>query len=332
MIEWVNRDKSDNKVCVCIFMMYMNKMNMNEGSINVKEETKSVMVILKEVIEGMYRDGLIRSYVTIKNEDLYNKVLQVMNDRINERIKGEGISGVCNVLFFPLNSYKHKDKYVRRGGYKNGVIYLAADVYIVNIIGEDQLGDDRYVFNDKRSIQYDDMSRTLEHELVHYQQDMRSKGEFFKGSEERGLSDDEMKELIKRKKSIDKSIDDEEFIKNVRYYNDESELDSFANNAADKYVHYMLKQFSIMIKNYIKRTGESSKREYSGDDVKRFVLSPIYNAKEGGNSDYYNLRFLKNKLKEYHKGYKYLTVNNRKKWWRYVIKALLNHKFDSMVF
>ena len=88
-------------------MMYMNKMNMNEGSINVKEETKAVMVILKEVIEGMYRDGLIRSYVTIKNEDLYNKVLKVMNDRINERIKGEGISGVCNVLFFPLNSYKH---------------------------------------------------------------------------------------------------------------------------------------------------------------------------------------------------------------------------------
>ena len=326
----VCREKSDLIRYVCVYLCCMNNMNIHEGSINVKEDTKAVMVILKDVILDTYRDGLIRSHVTIQIEDLNNKVLTVMNARINERIKSGGISGVCRIVFFPLNSYK--DKNITNGAYDKGVIYLAADVYIVSIIGEDQFGYDRYVFNDKRSIQYDDMSRTLEHELVHYQQDMRSKGEFLKGSKERGLSDDEMKDLTKRKKFIDKKIDDGEFIENIRYYNDEVELDSFANNASDMYVQYMLKQFSVMIKNYIKRTGDGSKREYSGDEVKRFVLSPIYNAKDGGNRDYYNLRFLKIKLKEYHKGYKYLTVNNRKKWWRYVIKALLNHKFDSMVF
>jgi hypothetical protein len=297
-------------------------MNINEGSINVKEETKTVMGIIKEVIEDMYREGLIRSYDTIGLGDLWNKVLKVMNERIIERIKG--IDGVCSIIFLPLN-----DDNVNRmfGGYVNGVIYLAADKYLVN-----KFGNDKYIFNDKKKIRYDDMSRTLDHELVHYQQDMRSKGKFFKGSKERGLSDDEEKELIKRKKFINKNIDDEEFIEDVRYYNDEAELDTFANNAVDMYVQYMLKQFSIKIKYYIKSTGEGSKREYSGDEVKRFVLSPIYNAKEGGNNDYYNLRFLKNKLKEYHKGYKYLTVSNRKKWWKYVIKALLNHKFDGMVF
>jgi hypothetical protein len=298
-------------------------MNINEGSIDVKEKTKAVMGIIRDVIEDMYREGLIRSYDTIGLEDLWNKVLKVMNERIIERIKG--IDGVCSIIFFLLND----DDVTRRmfGGYVNGVIYLAADKYLVN-----KFGNDKYIFNDKKKIRYDDMSRTLDHELVHYHQDMRSKGKFFKGSKERGLSDDEEKELIKRKKFIDKNFDDEEFIEDIRYYNDEAELDTFANNAADMYVQYMLKQFSIKIKYYIKSTGEGSKREYSGDEVKRFVLSPIYNAKEGGNNDYYNLRFLKNKLKEYHKGYKYLTVSNRKKWWKYVIKALLNHKFDGMVF
>ena len=297
-------------------------MNIQEGSINVKEETKAVMVILKEEIEGMYRDRLIRSYVTMGLNELWDK-LNVMNNRINGRIKESGIDGVCNIYFAPFFGHN------ALGGYseEKKEIFLNADDYLLRNFYKDT-----YSFIGLKEIRFDGLSITLEHELVHYQQDMRSKGKFFKSSKERGLSDDEMKELIKRKKSIDKNVSDEEFIEDVRYYNDESELDTFANNAADMYVRYMLKRFSAMIKKSLFRIGDSSKREYSGDDVKRFVLSPIYNAKEGGNSDYYNLRFLKSKLKEYHKGYNYLTVNNRKKWWRYVIKALLNHKFDSMVF
>jgi hypothetical protein len=297
-------------------------MNMNEGSINVKEETKAVMVILKDVILDMYKNNLIRSYVTMGFNELGDK-LNLMNNRINGRIKESGIEGVCNIYFAPFFGYN------ALGGYseEKKVIFLNADDYLLRSFHKDT-----YLFSGFKEIHFDALSITLDHELVHYHQDMRSKGKFFKGSKERGLSDDEAKELIKRKKFIDKSIDNEEFIENIRYFNDEVELDTFANNAADMYVRYMLKRFSVMIKNYIKSTGEGSKREYSGDDVKRFVLSPIYNAKEGGNKDYYNLRFLKIKLKEYHKGYKYLTVNSRKKWWRYVIKALLNHKFDSMVF
>ena len=44
------REKSDNKVCVCIFMMYMNKMNIQEGSINVRPTVVKVMNIVKELI------------------------------------------------------------------------------------------------------------------------------------------------------------------------------------------------------------------------------------------------------------------------------------------
>ena len=307
--------------------MYMNYNNeMNEGSIDVKNETKLVIEIIREVIEGMYRDGIMKVGMRIGLEELWNKVLKVINNKINDRVKSKGIDGVCNIVFIPLNGDGRGDRVERLGGYLNKVIYFAADWYLVNRIGVDN-----FIIGDRKRIRYDKMSRTLEHELVHYHQDMRSKGKFLIKSKERGLSDDELVDLMSRKKFINKKDDDEEFIEDVRYYNDEAELDTFANNVADKYVQYMMNWFVKSVR-FRARDGEDMKREYSGDEVRRIVLKPIYNAKEGGDrGEYFNLRFLKSKLKELHKGYKYLTVSNRKKWWKYVIKALLNHKFEGIV-
>jgi hypothetical protein len=307
---------------MCVYLCCMNKMNIQEGSINVKEKTNRIMEVIKKVLREMYDNKEIVGGKTIGEEN-FNKVLSVLNSGIGEGLKREDIDVGCPIYFV------YRENSDADGWYnpKMNEIYMDGLEYLIDVYDD---GISRY----KRyfEIQFKDMSRTLEHELVHYEQGLRSGGKVFKRKSIH-IPDEEYKELVKMFKVV--KMDEAQrakFIATLIYYNDEAELDTFANNAADMYVQYMLKQFGVKIKYYIKSTGEGSKREYSGDEVKRFVLSPIYNAKEGDNSNYYNLRFLKIKLKEYHKGYNYLTVNNRKKWWRYVIKSLLNHKFDSMVF
>lgn len=301
----------------------MNRRNMNEGSIDVKEKTNKIMVVIKRVLRGMYDNKEIIGGEIIE-KDSFNRVLDVLDIGIGVGLESEGIEVGCPIYFV---NWENEDA---NGWYNpvNNEIYINGMEYITKEDRDDR--DGVRVYMRYFEIRFDKLSRTLEHELVHYEQGLRSGGKLFKINRIK-MTDEEYKELEKRLKV--KKMDKEqlaEFIKLVRYFNKEVELDTFANNAADKYVQYMVEWFVKSIRIKI-RDGEEIKREYSGDEVKRVVLQPIYNAREGGDRGYFNLRFLKDKLKESHKGYKYLTVGNRKKWWKYVIKALLNHKFEGIV-
>ena len=57
------------------------------------------------------------------------------------------------------------------------------------------------MYLDFGKIRIDDKSRTMEHELIHQQQDQRSKGKFFKNKKGM-ITDDEFIELVSKKRII----------------------------------------------------------------------------------------------------------------------------------
>jgi hypothetical protein len=316
----MNRNEFKQFVVECVNEI---RAGLSEGSIDVKIKANRVMEVIKKSVRELYDIKMMGGGKLVKKDE-FKQTLNILNEKIENKLKSEGIDVGCPI-YFVSDANRGAD------GWYDPVtksVYIDGDEYFVD--GS---------YKSYSTIKFNDMHRTLEHELVHREQDVRSGGKLFKTGQ--FLKNGKLKfitakdyEEISKKFNFDKMDNKEkaEFIKWLMYYNDLSELDTFANNAADRYVEYMVGQFSLTIKNYIKRTGEGSKREYSSDDVRKYVLAPIYGAKEGNNREYFNLKFLKNKLISYHRGYKFLSKENKKKWWKYVIMALLNHKFNPMTF
>jgi hypothetical protein len=300
----------------------MNNIDINEGSIDVKLKVKQLMVVIKRVLRGMY-DSKVIVGGRLVGGDKFKETLDILNRGIEEGILKDKIDIGCGIYFVNDESKRDSD-----GWYNRNERNIYVDAYEALLYGEGVDAYKRYY-----EIQFNEISRILEHELVHHEQNVRSSGKFFTANKKtRFMTKDEYEQLRKKFNIDGMNVSERNhFIKILVYMNDTSELDTFANNVADKYVEYMLKGFKMMVKNRIK-SDNSVRREYSAEEVRRYVLSPIYGAKEGNDGDYFNLRFLKKKLIGYYTGYTLLTDRNKRKWWGYVIKALLNHKFESMSF
>ena len=317
-------DKSDNKVCVCIFMMYMNKMNIQEGSINVRPTVVKVMNIVKELIRGLYnkkyvKGGVVGAGKEVKEEQ-FNKILEYINYEIRNRLKDSGVIG-CDMFFV---TFLKGDEI--SGGYLAGINKLIViDAYEYFTEFDTYLGVYRYKNFSK--IQFDKMTRTVEHELIHHEQDKRSKGKLFTNRKV-GVTEEEMIELMKNKHKIAPGVSDEVFIKRAKYYNSELELDTFANNVADKYVQYKMKEMRTMI-NYRIKHGNEEVRNYSAEEVREYVLRGILRSNDGRFGSKLDIQ---RKLIDLTHGYKFLTVSNRKRYWKYLFKALLVNRFEPMIF
>ena len=317
-------DKSDNKVCVCIFMMYMNKMNMNEGSINVRPTVVRVMNIVKELIRGLYnkkyvKGGVVGAGKEVKEEQ-FNKILEYINYEIQNRLKDSGVIG-CDMFFVTFLKGGESS-----GGYLAGINKLIViDAYEYFTEFDTYLGVYRYKNFSK--IQFDKMTRTVEHELIHHEQDKRSKGKLFTNRKV-GVTEEDMIELMKNKHKIAPGVSDEVFIKRAKYYNSELELDTFANNVADEYVQYKMKEMRTMI-NYRIKHGNEEVRNYSAEEVREYVLRGILRSNDGRFGSKLDIQ---RKLIDLTHGYKFLTVSNRKRYWKYLFKALLVNRFEPMIF
>ena len=131
--------------------------------------------------------------------------------------------------------------------------------------------------------------------------------------------------IFDRKKEIDFSVSDAEFLKNVDYYNRPGELNAHAKNAVNMYVKNAIRNMktTITYDRKYKNAYFSNRTEFPSEEVRRYVL-PFLNGGYG--------RFDKNKLISYYdQGYYYLTKENKKKWWRYVFQLLMNYKFEPII-
>ena len=143
-------------------------------------------------------------------------------------------------------------------------------------------------------------------------------------------------DVINDKSEIAPEMSDDQFIEYVKYYNDPSELNTFAKNVVDKYVISVLKD----MRAFIRHGGLPSKNYYSAEEVRSFVLSPLLQQSKtdifkGVNEQYsqgtYNINRFKQRLINLYDGYKYLSAISKKKWWIYVYQLLMNMKFDPLI-
>ena len=301
----------------------MTNMNIEEGSINVKSEVVKVMSIVKEIIRGLYnksyvKGGLIGAGKVVK-EDEFSNVLRYINYELKHRLKDSGVIG-CPILF--VTWLRDGKTY---GGYHPELKIIVLDAYKYLVRFDDKTKVD--VYKNFSKILFDDMRRTIEHELIHQQQDVRSGGKFFNSNKGK-ISDDEVKDILKKKYYVAPDMSDDEFIETIKYYNDVSELDTFANNVADEYIQYKMKKVRDDILKDIK-SGNIEPTNYSAEEVRKMVLGGILKNKYNG----YSIGLeIQRKLIELSDGYELLTVDNKKRYWKYLFKALLVNRFEPMIF
>ena len=303
---------------VYIFMKYMTMMNIQEGSINVRPAVVKVMDVLKKTIKGLYSKKVIKGGNVVEEEE-FGKVLLYINHEIKHRLEDSGVIE-CPILFV---LYLKDSEYA--GGYHPYKKIIVVDGYDFFTMFDTELGMDVYL--DFGKIRFDNMSRIMEHELIHQQQDQRSKGKFFKNKKGM-ITDDEFIELVSKKRIIAPGMDDELFIDRLTYYNNVAELDTYANNVADMYIQYKVKEMRTMINYRVKHDNEEV-RNYSVEEVREYVLRGILKSNEGRFGKKLDIQ---RKLIQLSIGYKFLTLSNRKKYWKYLFKALLVNRFEPMIF
>lgn len=302
----------------------MNNIKMNEGSIDMRNEVVKVMSIVKEIIRGLYSKKYVKGGVIgagkVVNEDEFKKVLGYINNELKHRLKDSGVIS-CNILF--VTWLKDGET---RGGYVKIYNLIVIDAYEYFTEFDKDWGVYRY--RNFSKIRFDDMSRTIEHELIHHEQDKRSKGKFLNNNKDVDISDEEMNVLMKKKSKVAPYVSDEVYIGRIKYYNDVAELDTFANNVADKYIQYKVKEMRNIINFNIKHENEEV-RNYSAEEVREYVLRGILRSNEGR----FGMKLdIQRKLIELSDGYEFLTVENKKRYWKYLFKALLVNRFEPMIF
>lgn len=349
----------------------INEVRIEEGAITAQEMTDSVIGVIKSTIKKLNRqiNSLNFKYINIGYEQI-QFVADVINKEIDEKLFKTG-KIPCVIEFVKIDRNKSSSM-VTMGSYNPDTkkIKLNSESYL-SIPRRDE--DNNYKLRDMTNMNFGAIYDTIEHELIHQQQDERSRGKlklYDKGyfyllrkydSDGDGfLNDDEKKKvtskdmviykklnskeivtkfktILDKKSIIAPKMSDEEFMRLVKYYNRELELNTYAKDVVNRYVNSVFKDMKRSI-----NWGNLENREYSSDEVKNFVLSPTLNfsgnkifdvpndSKGNTYKDYLKSRF-KQKIIEYHKGYKYLTVENKKKWWRYVFHLLLNYKFEPLI-
>jgi hypothetical protein len=326
----------------------VNEVVIEEGAISMQEVAEKIFKYIKEIV---------RLYcIDYKGIPLNEEKVWVCIDQINDDIKKQLVDtkiSPCPIMFSKekidsAGVFDIEDKHITLNSY-----HFLLDDYIRG----------GYMFKPFRDIKFDDMYNTIEHELIHQQQDERSKGKYvvdrvfgnfvrkyikgnnfdidgvFKIMKDNPKLFKKYNELNKkyliqmygsifdRKKDIDDSMSDDEFFKKVVYYNTPAELNTFAKNVVSEYI----KNAVIKMKGDITK-GLLVKKDYMSDEVKMYIL-PFLKSNLNKNNDLSTtskFRF-KNKILSYYEGYKYLTVENKKKWWRYVFQLLMNYKFEPII-
>ena len=326
---------------------------MDEGAINSAEMTKKVMVLMKDIIKEVIGPN---AGMVLPSDEVLQQDMDILNETIKTRIVDKGIIS-CPIKF----DITKGSSGIYRKDTKD--IVLNREYFLLNYVGEG-----KYRFKRIRDIKFSVMSNTIEHELIHQQQDEKSGGMFLKGKtmlnfikrylKDRGsdmsveefinivrsdnklllkyfemdkkLINKEYKDIIKIKQHIDPEASDKDFIEDVEYYNNSSELNTFAKEAVNKYIKNSL----IYLKNDITfrfKKGEIESKKLSGEEVRRLILPFLYSGKSNNSKLWSSSNVnIKKKILSYSNGYKYLTVENKKKWWRYVFQLLMSIKFEDI--
>lgn len=323
-----------------------------EGAISSEEMTKRVMEEMKKIIKEVIG---VNAGVKLPSEEALQQDMDILNYTIKSRIVDSGIIS-CPIKFDKVEG--------ARGYYRKDTkeIVLNREYFLLN-----QTIDGGYRYKRMREIKFNVMTNTIEHELIHQQQDERSGGIYTKGKilnyvakkylnmgDDVGIKDiidavikndrlykiysdmtakfleKEYSDLLKNRSSIDPSVSEDKFLELVSYYNTPSELNTFAKEVVNKYIKNSL----IYLKSDITfkyNRGEIESKKLSGEEVRRIILPFLYSG-GSGNRKLWSISNvnIKNKILGYSKGYKYLTKKNKKIWWRYVFQLLMKAKFEDI--
>ena len=327
----------------------INEVRIEEGAISSEEMAKKVMVLMKDIIKDVI--GMNAGKV-LPSEEALQHDMDILNEIIKIRIVDKGIIS-CPIRFDKIDSIGVylKDK---------KEIVLSREYFLLK-------GFNKYRYKRIGEIKFDEMYNAIEHELIHQQQDERSRGIYLKGkilnyvaNKYLNMGDDvgigkiidalvknervfkiyrdmtdkflekEYSELISNRDSIDPTVSEDEFLELVSYFNKPSELNTFAKESVNKYIKNSL----IYLKSDITfryNRGEIESKELSGEEVRRIILPFLYSGSNNSKLWSSSNVNIKKKIMGYSKGYKYLTKKNKKIWWRYVFQLLMNYKFEPII-
>lgn len=355
-------------------MECINEVMIEEGAITAQETADSVIEVIKSVMRRMNGEinRINRKYVNI-GDDQIQYVADVINKEIDEKLYKTG-KIPCVIEFVKIDRNKSSSM-VTIGSYSHILkkIRLNSEPYLAILRSYDD-----YKLRNMTNMNFGAIYDTIEHELIHQQQDERSKGKlklygkgylylsrkydsdgdgFLNNDDKKKITPKDMeiykklnskemvtnfKSILDRKSIIAPKMSDEEFMRLVRYYNRDLELNTYAKDVVNRYVNFTIKAMKGSIK-----FGNLEDREYNSEEVRNFVLSPMLDFAGGKMFDIPKVDIskepkinwykknakekFKQRIIDFHKGYKYLTRENKKIWWRYVFQLLLSYKFEPII-
>jgi hypothetical protein len=188
---------------------------------------------------------------------------------------------------------------------KSGIIFLNTFKYLVTKSG------DKYKIIPPNEFDYDEFNATLEHELMHAEQHLRSGKQWsvLSGGGYGMTNDPEVKKMIANNPS---EMSDGDYAKYVNYYNHKLELNTHAKEVANNYLKWWIEEY------------KQNNRSVTADQVKSLVTSVFTKPQQPNN------KIFLDKLMSLFDGYGYLTPKNRNKWWNYVYKSILGMKYSGV--
>lgn len=284
-----------------------NGVNINEAAITTQDIAEPIFNTIKKIIFSL--SDKIASFN--QNAPLYPRQVDIIINDINEQIKQSSLNSPVPIEFT-------KEERDNLGAYNRSTkkIKLNANNYLVDYVNELQQGipeDEQriYKLKDPQSIDFDNMYETIEHELIHQQQDVKSGGKLFNikdksydflknkydTNKNNKLDDDEIKniaqndydayksvkykednknwgELLKKREEIAPGLDRNTFLNKVKYYNNPAEINTFAKDTVNSFV----KQTYNAYINYFRQNNIPA--NLSAEQMKTIVLAPFLNASE----------------------------------------------------
>lgn len=269
----------------------MNEVVIEEGAITAQDMTDKIFDGIKSIIKVYSKEY---KGEPISDEQL-NVIVKDINDDIQSKLVDTGISP-CPIKF---------DKLERSlGKYDSDTKDIQLSLNY--LIQQDDMGIIKFL--EMRRMDLKDMRNTIEHELIHQIQDVKSKGRLFSNKilnyivrkyidKSGNVSTDDIflafkdrrlfgvydkllakmlkkdySELIDRKKFIDPYVSDDKFIENVLYYNKRSELNTFAKEAVNMYIKNALTNLKTDIAYQYRRSDVVKKKEFTSAEVRALIL------------------------------------------------------------
>ena len=272
----------------------INEVVIEEGAIDSKEVADKIFDGIKSIIKVYSKEY---KGEPISDEQL-NVIVKDINDDIQSKLVDTGISP-CPIKF---------DKLEKRSLGNYDIDTKDIKLTLEYLIHQDDMGIIKFL--DMRRMYLKDMRNTIEHELIHHMQDVKSKGRLFSNKilnyivrkyigKSGNVSDDDIflafekdrrlfdvykkllakmlkkdySELIDRKKFIDPYVSDDKFIENVLYYNKRSELNTFAKEAVNMYIKNALFNLKTDITYQYRRSDDVvKKKEFTSAEVRSLIL------------------------------------------------------------